>query len=157
MGRRKTGRKAAPYALAAFVLLAAGACGVRADGPPSIEVDRTGCAHCQMLVSDVVYAAALRVAGAEARVFDDIGCMAAELRQAAAERRVWVHDFETGEWIDGDRAVFVHSATLRTPMGGGFVAFKTRAAAERVAREKNGRVLASLAEVLASGGKDGNQ
>lgn len=144
-------------ALAVFAWLAASACGLGADGPPLIEVDRTACAHCRMLVSDVAYAAAFQVAGAEARVFDDIGCMAAELRQAAGERRVWVHDFGTGEWIDGAGAVFVHAAALRTPMGGGVIAFKTRAAAERSAGEKNGRVVASLAEVLASGGKDGRQ
>ena len=144
--------------LAAALLLAAGACGVRADGPPQLEVDRTACAHCGMLVSEPVYAAAYRDAGAEPRVFDDIGCLAAELRQATpATRRVWVHDFDTGEWIDGERAAYVHADTLRTPMGGGYLAFRTRAAAERAAAAKHGRVLASLADVLASGGKDGNR
>lgn len=151
MAHRRIGR------LAVLALLATAGCGVRADGPPPIEVDRTGCAHCGMLVSETVYASAYRGEGAEPRVFDDIGCMAAELRHVpAADRRVWVHDFETGEWIDAERAVYVHSPSIKTPMGGGFIAFRARAAADRVAADKQGRVLPTLADVLAFG-KDGTQ
>jgi copper chaperone NosL len=111
-----------------------------------------------MLVSEPVYAAAYRVAGGEPRIFDDIGCMAAELRrEKPGDRRVWLHDFETGEWLDGDRAVFVHADALHTPMGGGFIAFGTFAAAERAATEKRGRLLVTLDDVVAFSGKEGAQ
>lgn len=144
--------------LAIAASLAAGACSVRAAGPPRIEVDRTGCSHCGMLVSEPVYAAAYHIEGAEPRVFDDIGCMAAELRKEKhANRRVWVHDFETGDWIDGTRAVYIHADALQTPMGGGFIAFRTYGAADRAAVEKHGRVLPSLDDVVAFRGKEKGQ
>ena len=50
-------------AAAAAVLTTA--CGVKADGPPEIEVDRTSCAHCGMLISEPVYAAAYRTPRSE--------------------------------------------------------------------------------------------
>lgn len=157
-GRRAAGHKAPPYVLSALLLLGTAACGVRAAGPPAIEVDRSGCSHCGMLVSEPVYAAAYRVAGGEARIFDDIGCMAAALRkEKQADRRVWVHDFETGGWIDGDRAVYVHAGSFHTPMGGGFIALRTFGAAERIAEEKKARVLSSLDDVLAFSGKEEGQ
>ena len=71
-------------AIVAFVTLALSACGAKADGPPHIEVDRTPCAHCGMLISEPVFAAAYRAPGSEARVFDDIGCLL-----AAASRGQW--------------------------------------------------------------------
>ena len=75
-------------ALLALVALTANiACGVSADTPPPIEIDRTACSHCGMLVSEEVYAAAYSVPGAEPRVFDDIGCLldaVAEFTKASA-------------------------------------------------------------------------
>jgi copper chaperone NosL len=82
-----------------------------------------------MLVSDLAYAAAFRTAEGEERIFDDIGCMLREL--PASGPRVWVHDFDTSSWIDGEKAFFLRSGSLETPMGGGIVAFSSREAAEK--------------------------
>ena len=60
------------------------ACGVKADGPPDIVVDRTACATAGCSISEPVYAAAYRTPRSEARVFDDIGCL---LEAAAREPR----------------------------------------------------------------------
>lgn len=134
-----------------LLAVAAGlACGVRADGPPRIEEDRTACAHCGMLVSERVFAAAYRAPGQPARVFDDIGC----LRSAAAGERdpaaltFWFHDAVTREWIAGERASFVHAASLKTPMAGGMLAYDGVEAAGRGAAEHRGRVIRSIAELL---------
>src|SRR5215204_3815382 len=59
------------------------ACSARPSGPPEIVVDRTACSHCGMLISEPLYAAAFQVTGAEARVFDDIGCLRKALGTAA--------------------------------------------------------------------------
>ena len=129
-------------------LMAVSACGAKPSGPPAIEVDRTACSHCGMLISEPLYAAAYRVAGADARVFDDIGC----LRKAAlAESRpltFWFHDADDRAWIDGTAAVFVASPEIRTPMGGGLLAYRDRAAAERAAAARRGRVIYSVADML---------
>jgi nitrous oxide reductase accessory protein NosL len=71
-------------AVGAIVVLAAGAaCGVKADGPPEITVDRTACSHCGMLISETMFAAAFKAPGAEARAFDDIGCLLAAAKREA--------------------------------------------------------------------------
>ena len=108
-----------------FVLASAG-CSAKADGPPAIQVDRTACAHCTMLVSDERFAAAYETAAGEARVFDDIGCLldAARKEASADTLRFWFHDALTGEWIRGDEAIFVRSDRVKTPMGGGILAYR---------------------------------
>jgi copper chaperone NosL len=105
------------------------ACPAAKTGPPAIVLDSTPCAHCRMLVSDLAYAAAFRTADGEERVFDEIGCMLRALPATGA--RVWVHDFDTSSWIDGEKAFFLRSGSLETPMGGGIVAFSSREAAEK--------------------------
>jgi copper chaperone NosL len=106
-------------------VLAAG-CSAKADGPPDIQVDRTACAHCTMLVSDERFAAAYETPSGEARVFDDIGCMREALKSdaSAASARLWYHDVKTGEWIRGEEAAFETSPRFKTPMGSGIVAYR---------------------------------
>ena len=135
--------------VAAGLLLMA-ACAARADAPPEIVVDRTACAHCGMLVSERIYAAASQASGAEAQVFDDVACLLAA--RAADGRRVWVHDAGTGEWIDGAAAVFVAAPSIRSPMGGGVLAFAARADADRAAAAHGGEVVPTLARLIARKG-----
>lgn len=139
---------------AVFVAMAVGlGCGAAADGPPRIEEDRTACAHCGMLVSERLFAAAYRAPGQEPRVFDDIACLRAAARREGDLRAptYWFHDAESREWIDGRRATFIHAADLKTPMSGGMIAFADAGAAARRASALGGRVIASLDAVLAEG------
>ena len=123
-----------------------------AAGPPEIVVDRTACSHCGMLISEPVYAAAYRAEGAEALVFDDIGCLRKAAREESTPLTLWFHDADDRSWIGGAATVFVESAAIRTPMGGGLVAYRDRAAAERAADKYNGRVISSVAELLPARG-----
>src|SRR5688572_11058976 len=113
-----------PMALLFVALFTAG-CSAKADSPPAIQVDRTACAHCTMLVSDERYAAAYETAAGESRVFDDIGCLLEAVRHEpqAEALRFWFHDALTSQWIRGDEAVFVKSDRIKTPMGGGIGAY----------------------------------
>ena len=131
----------------AAALLAAG-CGVSAEGPPEIVVDRTPCSRCGMLISETLYAAAYQAPGADARVFDDIGCLRDAARGESGALRVWVHDAADGRWINGFEAVLVASPSIRTPMGGGMLAYRDPAAADRAARQHAGRVIRSIDEIL---------
>jgi copper chaperone NosL len=140
-------------AILALTLAAAIACRAGADGPPRIDVDRTPCARCGMLISEPVYAAAYRAPSGEARVFDDIACMldAARREQDPGALRFWFHDAATSAWIDGAAATFVSSASLNTPMGGGFVAYKNEAAAAAAAEKQKGTVIRTVADLLRGG------
>ncbi|HVL69050.1 MAG TPA: nitrous oxide reductase accessory protein NosL [Vicinamibacterales bacterium] len=124
-------------------------CGASADGPPHIEVDRTSCSHCSMLISEPRYAAAYQPAQGDARVFDDVGCLLDAARQeAGAPRRFWFNDAADGTWINGPDATFVLAADIRTPMSGGVVAYRTRAAADEAASRHRGEVVVSIADLL---------
>lgn len=136
--------------VAAVAVLAAAACGGGTDGPPRIDVDRTACSHCGMLISEPLYAAASQAPGSAPRVFDDIKCLVDAAGQpGAAIARVWLHDAASAAWIDGHGAVIVKSPALRTPMGGGLIAFRDRAAAREAAANYDASVLTSLDRLMA--------
>ena len=137
-------------AILALALSAAVACRTGGDEPPRIDVDRTACAHCGMLISEPMFAAAYRGPHGDARVFDDIACMldAAGREQNAGRLRFWFHDAATSQWIDGGAATFVSSASLKTPMGGGFVAYRDEAAAARAAGAQQGTVIRTVGDLL---------
>jgi copper chaperone NosL len=132
--------------LAAALLTAA--CGVRAEGPPEIVVDRTPCSHCGMLISEPLYAAAYQAPGAAARVFDDIGCLRDAARGESGQLHIWVHDASDGRWMNGFEATLVAAPSIRTPMGGGMLAYRAPAAADRAAVEHRGRIIRSISEII---------
>src|SRR5262249_41589815 len=104
---------------------------------------------CGMLISEPVYAAAYETAGGEARVFDDLGCLRNAVRaDGLASPRIWVHDAATSEWMDGGDATFVASEEVRTPVGGGVLAYRRLEDAERAAAKHKGRIIRSLRELL---------
>jgi copper chaperone NosL len=132
-----------------LALLTAIGCRVSAEDPPEIVVDRTVCSHCGMLISETLYAAASRAPGTPGRVFDDIGCLLADVRDGSgSDQRFWFHDAAHGAWIDGTDAVFVKSPDFRTPMGGGLLAYSSPAAAAEAAGRSDGEVLPSLQVLL---------
>ncbi len=136
-----------------------GGCRANADGPPIVELDRTVCTECGMLVSDIRFAAAYRDSGAEPRVFDDIGCLrksARGLRNSGATT-FWFHDALDHEWIEGGNTVFVASTSLHTPMSGGYLAFRDAAAAGREAAVRRARVVASLDDLLRDADREAGQ
>ena len=140
------------FVIVAVAVLAC-ACGAKAAGPPEIVVDITACSHCGMLVSEPVFAAGYQVAGAEPRVFDDIGCMLNALgRETATSIIVWVQDAAGAGWLNADEATFVASPRFKTPMGGGVLAYADHAAAENAAAMHTGRVMRSWREVMTANG-----
>lgn len=133
--------------IVAFALLTA-ACGASAAGPPTIAIDATACSYCSMLVSEPAYAAAYRPVDGEPWVFDDIGCMLKALRHdKAAIVDVWVQDAAGGGWLDAGSATFVVTKDVRTPMGGGVLAYADAVAAHAAAAAHRGEVVASFEDL----------
>lgn len=113
----------------------------RADQPPEIKYGVDTCSRCHMIISEEKYASGLVASDGTTMIFDDIGEMIATVQtDGLNERRVWVHDFDSVEWIDGTTAFYVDSHDLMTPMGMGVVAFSSKDAAEKLAAEKSGTV-----------------
>jgi len=134
--------------IVAFALLAA-ACSAKAMGAPDIIVDRTVCSHCNMLISELTYAAAYQVDGNDPRVFDDIGCMLDGLRgEGASPINVWVQNAAGGGWLDAGDAIFVASPNVRTPMGGGILAYADANEAAKAATAHRGSVLKTFEDLM---------
>ncbi len=133
-------------ALALALLLAAGGCGREPTlDPPDVAYGKALCERCGMIVSDERFATAMIVdRGGEILpvVFDDIGDMLEYERDAGpVVLRRYVHDHETGDWLNAERAVYVWSDALRTPMASGLAAFAGADAAQAAAEGLGGETL----------------
>lgn len=135
----------------AVMLLGIAACGGRtpADRPPEIRYGEDACDECHMLVNEPRFAAAYVTENGETRRFDDIGDMVLYYtRTGERVEAFWVHDYEMEEWLRAEKATFVRSPDVHTPMGHGIVAFANPAKAEAFARQHGGEVL-TFDELLA--------
>jgi copper chaperone NosL len=116
-------------------------------GPPELELGQTDCARCGMTVSDDRYAAAVIVetpAGDRvAKVFDDIGCMAAYQREQHDGKVLaqYVKDYNTRAWLSAHQAFYVRADSIRSPMAYGLLATAGPGAAQTIAKEKNGKIV----------------
>lgn len=73
--------------------------------------------------------------------FDDLHCLREFLsEQKPAVAAVYVMDYEGRKWVPAEQAWFVRSDRFQTPMGGGIIALRDRAAAERYAERAHNRV-----------------
>lgn len=123
--------------LLGLVLLLSGCARSSCTEPPELHLGQDTCATCGMSVDDVRFAAALVAPDGTARLFDDIG----EMTTAAhPDGRAWVHDFNTGLWIDAATATYVLSSNITTPMGGGILAVQEALQAGPLAARFHGRV-----------------
>jgi copper chaperone NosL len=130
-----------------LALLAAGcAQGTAEIKPPEIRYGEDVCVECIMIISDPRFAAAYTYEISPGRyenaLFDDIGDMLIWADKHPEHNVVawWVHDYNTEEWVDGARAIYMFSHSLQTPMAQGTAAFATLGPAQRLAEELNGEV-----------------
>ena len=132
-----------------ITMVLAGACAGRATVPPAIVLDRSACSRCGMLISEKAYAAAIRFPDGHDQVFDDIGCLVAAVREKpAAGSHYWFHDGVSGEWLTDVAPVFAVSSQLRTPMGGGIVAYGDPVTATHSVEHIGGRVVRDFSQLL---------
>ena len=91
-----------------------------------------------MLLSSEVGAAQIVSARDETRFYDDVGCLAADWarRPAAATSATPFVRVEAGGWTDARAAWFARSASARTAMGSGLVAFATAEEAKAADRDR---------------------
>ncbi|HSN77392.1 MAG TPA: FixH family protein [Anaerolineae bacterium] len=135
------------FLLLGFALLA-GACaqGATEIKPPEIRYGEDVCVECIMIISDPRFAAAYTYEVSPGRyenaLFDDIGDMLIYADKHPEHEVVawWVHDYDTKEWVEGAKAIYMFSHSLQTPMAQGTAAFATLGPAQQLAEELNGEV-----------------
>jgi nitrous oxide reductase accessory protein NosL len=104
-----------------------------------------------MLISERAHAAAIRQSNGSDQLFDDIGCLVAHAQQhPTGDAQYWFHDAVDGRWIVGTTPAFVKAPSIRTPMGGGIVAYRDADAAHRFAASHDGRVVSDVKTLLTS-------
>lgn len=119
------------------------ACSEGVPRPVDIVLNEESCRQCRMAVSQREFSAELVSERGVVDAFDDIGCLVTWLRETSPSGAagVFVHDYETGEWLDARAAHFVRSEKLSTPMGSGLAAFDREESAREAAARWDGVVL----------------
>jgi copper chaperone NosL len=145
--------------LAVLIAAAVAACGGGVPGPATLDPRHDACRSCRMTVSDPRFAAQLAAPGEDPLFFDDIGCLAAYLREAPRlpqEAVAYVADHRTREWVRASRATYTRVARLETPMGSHLVAHADPASLDADADARDGARVA-IAEIFGPAGPPGGQ
>jgi copper chaperone NosL len=127
----------------ALAVIGAGCGSDEAAGPPSINYGRDICIECGMIIEEARFAAAYQLADGTEKIFDDLGGLIIHSRKAGDldDATVWVHDFETEEWVEAPAAFYVPTIAVTSPMGHGILAFADEERALRIAGDLGGEVL----------------
>ena len=125
--------------LACGLAMAALSCNGGTPAPATLDTRHDACADCRMSVSSARFASQIVAPGEDPLFFDDLGCLAAYLREHAAQPAgavAYVADHRTGRWVPAADAVFTQGTALETPMGSHVVAHASPASrdADEVAR-----------------------
>jgi copper chaperone NosL len=138
LDRRTFLRRAALLAAAAVVARAVG------QGEPRAVAITDRCPTCGMAVIDARFAAIAATTLGRTLVYDAIECFAdhvnghgrpaQEIASAHLADRI-ASTREAAVWLPASAALLLHHPRVRTPMGGGLVAFADRASAEAFAHE----------------------
>ena len=86
------------------------------------------CTECGMACDVAAKFTSKIIQGEQTLYFCDIGDLFSYLsRKKPSVTRVEVKDYSTGEWIDAQKAYYVHSEkTFKTPMGWGIASFRDK-------------------------------
>ncbi|MCK5710983.1 MAG: nitrous oxide reductase accessory protein NosL [Deltaproteobacteria bacterium] len=131
--------------LIVFVLVFS--CGDKPEGGPvKIYYGEDICERCKMIISEKDFAAQYQVSTGKTVKFDDLGCMFHYMDGAnkAQMSAVYVMDYDSKQWVDGESAYYVWTENISTPMGHGVVALKDSREAAELSNKEKGKYLGSL-------------
>jgi copper chaperone NosL len=127
--------------MAAALLLVACGSALNLDEAPEIVYGQDVCDECGMIINEARFAASYVTTTGEVRRFDDIGNMLFYVHKHREDVHVyWVHDFNSEEWINAEKATLVLNPDLITPMAWSLAAFATEADAEAYVTEFGGTI-----------------
>ncbi len=133
--------------LIVFVLVCS--CGDTSEsGPVKIYYGEDICERCKMIISEKDFAAQYKLSTGETVKFDDLGCMFHYMNgeEKAQISAVYVMDYDSKQWIDGESAYYVWAENITTPMGHGIVALKDSQQAAELSNKENGKSLGNMKE-----------
>jgi copper chaperone NosL len=121
-------------------------------GPQAIIYGKDNCEFCKMTLMDKHFGAEIVTKKGKVYKFDDLNCLARFLQQGDVESNEIAGKYVTdhaneGVLLEAEKAVFLHSATLKTPMASGMAAFANLDALGSAKSKIGGEVL-GWADVL---------
>jgi len=135
--------KFAHAGIALFVLVTGAACN---PGPEPLRSGADQCSSCKMLISDLRFGGEIVTRKGRIYKFDDSHCIAAFLKssvvQTAGVKTIYMSDFCDGhQLLDVNKAHFLKSNELRSPMGGNAVAFSNADSLDVVLQQFKGKTV----------------
>jgi len=124
-----------------------------ATPPATLDPAIDACAQCQMSVKDSGFAAQAIADDGRVYWFDDVGCLFAYLAGDTSIKIAarYVQDEQTRKWQALEKAFFVQSKEVATPMGYGIHAFASKAAAAGFAKSRrDGAKVLALGDLAVS-------
>ncbi len=119
------------------------ACQPKMTEPVDIAPDDT-CSFCRMAISEKRLAAEFWSRDTALYKFDDVACMVNHLKRGKGRQDIqacFVMDYDARRWLRAEEAYYVRSPQIKTPMGGGIIAFADRSSAEATASRYQGQML----------------
>lgn len=113
--------------------------------PQPIHIGSDQCDYCRMMITEQEFASQVLNQQGRAFKFDSVECMAAY--DLSSENRenfhsLWVPDFlNREEWLRAEEAIYLHSETLRSPMGLFLTAYSNREEAVEMQIEYGGELV----------------
>ena len=113
--------------------------------PEKIAVNSDNCYVCKMTITDPKFAAEIITDKGRIFKFDDIKCLVEYKNSMAPEsdkyKFFFVNFNNSNEFLKADDAWLVTGGEVNTPMQGNALALKSKAEAEKLAKEKNAKVI----------------
>lgn len=112
--------------------------------PQPIDLGSDQCAYCKMMITEQEFGSQILNRQGRSFKFDSVECMAAFDLNDDGENlhSKWVPDFlDRDTWLHAEEAVYLHSETLRSPMGLYLSAYATRNQALEMKEEYGGDVI----------------
>jgi len=112
-------------------------------GAQEINLGKDQCAHCSMIIRDQQFAALAIDNQDKAFRFDAVECLVNFLKtkDEADFKQLLVTDFPNpGQWIAADKAVYLKSQQIPSPMGAYLSAYTDEALARNVSRKNKGKI-----------------
>jgi copper chaperone NosL len=140
---KSTGKAPVAYVAASIIaLMLLSSC---SSGPEPFKYGEDICHTCKMGIVDPKFGNEIVTDKGKVYKFDDLNCMALFLKSGAIEekniRQKYVINFEKqNEFLDINKAFFLVSPAVKSPMGGNAGAFNSMEAAEKFNAGKSGKI-----------------
>ncbi len=118
-------------AVVTIAMLIFSACG--SNGPEPIKLNKDNCDYCKMTIANGQFASEVKTTKGRFYKFDDISCLIGYKKENSTTTfsAYYVNDFlGNNELIDAEKAYYIQSEEIGSPMGGNIAAFKNKELAQ---------------------------